>query len=79
MFAAAPESEALFGSVDGVITTKLRAQGSRISTMVNSLIGVLDMDGVVQELLAHLRAQHAAVNLKPEYYKARQDWSSRLR
>ena len=73
LFAQVPETKALFGynGVDGV-TTRLRAQGSRIFSAAKNLIAVLDNEGVLQEYLSHLRAQHADRDLKPEYYKVGQ-------
>ena len=74
LFAKAPETKALFGysDVDGV-TKRLQAQGTRIWSAVKHLVGVLDTEGVLQEYLSHLRAQHAVRDLKPEYYKVGQD------
>ena len=74
LFAQVPETKALFGynGVDGV-TTRLRAQGTRMWFAIKNLIGVLDMEGVLQEYLSHLRAQHAVRDLKPEYYKVGQN------
>ena len=69
LFDLAPEAAALFGYDGGVVTTRLRAQGSRFAIAIKSLVGFLDMDGVLQESLAHLRAQHAGRDLKPEYFK----------
>ena len=73
LFAQVPETKALFGynGVDGV--TRLRAQGTRIAYAAKTLVGLLDTEGVLQEYLSHLRAQHAGRDLKPEYYKVGQD------
>ena len=81
LFTEAPETKALFGYVDGVALTKLRAQGSRFVHTMKNLIGILDMDGVLQESLAHLRAQHGVRHLKPEYYtvgESRVDYKSNM-
>ena len=74
LFAQVPETKALFGynGADGV-TTRLRAQGTRMWYAVKNIIGILDNEGVLQEYLSHLRAQHAGRDLKPEYYKVGQD------
>ena len=63
MFVKAPETKALFGysDVEGVATLRMRAQGSRIWNGLKHLVGILDMEGVLQECLKHWRDPGAFV------------------
>ena len=59
--------------VDDMLSTKFAAHAYRVFTRLKSLLGILDVDGVLLEDLAHLKAQHVGRGAKPAYFKVMPD------
>ena len=58
-------------SVDDMQSVKFAAHAYRVFARLKSLLGILDVDGVLREDLAHLKAQHVGRGAKPAYFKVR--------
>ena len=55
--------------VDDPHSIVFTAHAWRVFNALENLVGVIDVDGVLQESLAHLRAQHVDRGTKPAYFK----------